>query len=98
MRDGGGLQSTSTASVSVTVIRNTGPIFTNTATYATTVQETTPNGTTVFRPSVRETDTVVSAVVLLKEKENFTNCPTCFFVPLTRTSNNSLRFASLVEE
>ncbi|PVD37419.1 hypothetical protein C0Q70_00009 [Pomacea canaliculata] len=58
MRDGGGLQSTSTASVSVTVIRNTGPIFTNTATYATTVQETTPNGTTVFRPSVRETDTV----------------------------------------
>ena len=62
LRDGSGRQSTTTASVTVSVIRNTRPVFTNTQNYAVpNLQETTAAGTTVFTPTVSNLDSRVSS-------------------------------------
>ncbi|XP_070182175.1 protocadherin Fat 4-like [Littorina saxatilis] len=57
LRDGAGQQSPVTASVIVTVIRNTQPVFTNTANYrVSNLTEDTAGGTVVFTPPVTNQD------------------------------------------
>ncbi|KAK7482291.1 hypothetical protein BaRGS_00026419 [Batillaria attramentaria] len=56
LRDNGGQVSARTATVSVTVIRNTAPVYTGEP-YSRTIQETASDNSLVFTPTVRETDT-----------------------------------------
>ncbi|KAK7113021.1 hypothetical protein V1264_012386 [Littorina saxatilis] len=57
LRDGAGQQSPVTASVNVTVIRNTQPVFNNTANYrVSNLTEDTAGGTVVFTPTVTNQD------------------------------------------
>lgn len=54
------LTATANARVTITVIRNTAPFFTNTNTYQRTINKNYPEGTSVFTVTYGDNDQVVS--------------------------------------